>query len=79
MPQNEISRHIRQNGGVYLSLVDYLGTAMSSNVVHIRWSEVPFIQVWTIYSRGDHRPPIGLKNEIGSDKYSDELFHQYQL
>ena len=65
LPQKEISRHIRQNGGVYLSLVDYLGTATSSNVVHIRWSEVPFIQVWTIYSRGDHRPPIGLKNDIG--------------
>ena len=45
LPQKEISRHIRQNGGVYLALVDYLGTATLSNVVHIHWSEVPFIQV----------------------------------
>jgi hypothetical protein len=79
LPQKEILRRIRQNGGVYLALVDYLGAATSSNVVYIRWNEVPFIQVWTIYSRGDHRSQIGLQNEIGSDKYSDELFHQYQL
>lgn len=75
----EVSLHIRQHGGLYVALYDYMGAAKTSNVVFLRWSEVPFIQVWTIYSRDDHRPPIVLNHDHGADDYVPELHRYYQL
>jgi hypothetical protein len=52
MSAKDIERLFSQNEGIYLSLLDY-----KEQIVHIRWSELIFIQLWQPYYRDDHRPP----------------------
>jgi len=47
IPLNELTRQIKQRGGIYLAMLDYytVVTANKSNVLQLLWTEVPFIQV----------------------------------
>ncbi len=72
IPRNEILNLFRQNEGVYIRLLDY-----DNHELHIRWNEVPFIQLWQMYSRLDHRPPISIQSERGTAKYVIELMSFY--
>ncbi len=73
---SEITTQIRQHEGIYVTLLDYPSTN-ASNVIHIRWSEVPFIQVWSAYFRGDFRPAIMIGNERGTTEFVNELENTY--
>ncbi len=70
LPISEITTQICQHVGIYVTLLDYPlissddSNSISANVFHIRWSKVPFIQVWSQYFRGDYRPPIILSRSI---------------
>ncbi len=72
MGSKDIHRLFRQNEGVYFSLLDY-----HNEVVHIRWNELPFIQIWQPYFRNDHRPPITIKCDRGSENYVRELITNF--
>ncbi len=72
MPQKEIELLLRQNEGVYVSLLDF-----NEHVVNMRWKDLPFIQIWLPYSRSDHRPTISIQSERKSKKYLPELMSLY--
>ena len=76
IPRKDIEMLFRQNEGVYISLLDY-----ANYEVNLRWNEVCFIQVWQLYSRSDHRPPIVIQSERGSTNYISEMtsiYHNYK-
>ncbi len=62
-----------------MTLLDYPlissddSNSVSANLFHIRWSEVPFIQVWSQYFCGDYRPPIIITSERGTAEFVNEL------
>jgi hypothetical protein len=69
---NDIDLLFRQNEGVYFSLLDY-----HQQVIHIRWNELPFLQLWQPYFRSEYRPPITITSERGSENYVRELIVNY--
>ncbi len=80
LPVSEVARQIRQHEGIFITLLDY-PAINATNVFHIRWSEVPFVQVWSKYYRGDYRPPITISSERGTAQFGNEFekyFHQYK-
>ncbi len=70
--------HIRQHEGIYVTLLDY-PSMNASNVVHIRWSKVPSIQVWSTYFRGDYRPAIMISSKRGTAEFANKLEENYNL
>jgi hypothetical protein len=82
-PVSEVTRHLRQYEGIYITLLDYRTTnsnSDASNIVHIRWTEVPFIQIWSTYFRGDYRPPIVINGKRGTAKFGNDflsIFEQF--
>jgi hypothetical protein len=79
IPLNELTRQIKQRGGIYLAMLDYspVVTANKSNVLQLLWTEVPFIQVWTNFRRGDHRPPFLIQHDRGTPEYCREIAFHY--
>ena len=79
IPLNELTRQIKQRGGIYLAMLDYSTIVMAnkSNVLQLLWTEVPFIQVWTNFRRGDHRPPFLIQHDRGTPEYCREIAFHY--
>jgi hypothetical protein len=74
IPKNELEMLIRQNEGLYIGLLDY-----EHHIVHIRWNELPFIQIWQPYFRTDHRPAISIHSERGSPNYITDILRHFEL
>jgi len=68
IPRNEILNLFWQNKGVYITLLDY---------DHYELNFIPYIQIWQLYSRSDHRPTITIQSKRGSTKYVSELMSFY--
>ena len=69
IPEKKVKRQLQQRGGICLNLLDYL-MMVGTSVVDLHWSEVPFIQVWTAFYCGNHRPPIIISHDHGSSDYT---------
>jgi hypothetical protein len=79
LPISEVSRHLRQHEGIYLALLNYsvMATTTISNIIHPRWTELPFVQVWTTFYHGGHRPPFIIRNDSGTPNYTQEIVSHY--
>ncbi len=68
-----------------MTLLDYPlissddSNSVSTNVFHIRWSEVPFIQIWSQYFRGDYRPPIIITSVRGTAEFANKLLLHFNV
>ncbi len=84
LPVSEVTRLIRQHEGIFITLLNYPalnGNSDATNVFHIRWSEVPFVQFWSKYYRGNYRPPITISSKHGTAQFANDLelqFNQYK-
>ena len=65
----DVSRHINQDAGIELDLSAY---SPASNVL-LKWNELPGVQVWSEYFRGDLRPQVELKRCAHEFLYCDKL------
>jgi hypothetical protein len=43
-----------------------------------RWTEVPFIQIWSTYFRGDYRPPIVINSERGTAEFGNDFLSTFE-
>ena len=75
VPMKELLWQLRQREGIYLAMLEYLTivTANKSNVIHLVWAEVPFVQVWTNFHHGDYQSPFIINSECGTANYTHEI------
>ena len=65
----DIERHIKQNGGLNITLLEY----QSYKSLLVEWRDVPFIQFWVQRIRGESRPTPLLKERRALHQHAEDL------